>query len=148
MPTYNRIIKSIFDKWYIFHQAQDSVFQLEDGGSWFVNHFYNPFSIFCFCSVSFLSFCFKVCPLCPILGEAAHSRFYSALRRLVTSQHIANRCYAISLCSLDVEKKSSWAAFYVTSLFLPIYLRQHVAQCFFWHIVHFACAGRHFLHLL
>ena len=132
MPTYNSIIKSISDKWYIFHQAQDSVFQLEDGGSWFVNYFYSPFSIICFCSVSFLSFCFKVCPLCPVPSEAAHSRFYSALRRLVTSQHIANR-YAIFPCSLDVEIKSSWDTLYVTSLFLPIYLRQHNAQCFLAH---------------
>ena len=82
--------------------------------------------------LSFLSFCFKVCPLFPVPGEAAHSRFYSALRRLVTSQHIANR-YAIFPCSLDVEIKSSWDTLYVTSLFLPIYLRQHNAQCFLAH---------------
>ena len=127
MPTVNRIMRSIFDKWHIFHQAQDSVFQLEDGGSWFVNYFHTPFSIFCFCSVSFLSFCFKVCPLYPVPGEAAHSRFYSALRRLVTSQHIANFYYAIFPCFLDVEIKSSWATFYMTSLYMPIYIFQHVA---------------------
>ena len=104
------------------------------GGWWLLVRqlFYTSFSIFCLCSVSFLSFCFKVCPLFPVPGEAAHSRFYSALRRLVTSQHIANR-YAIFPCSLDVEIKSSWDTLYVTSLFLPIYLCQHVAQVFFAH---------------
>ena len=127
MPTVNRIIKSILINGTFSTRPKTACFSWRTVALGLSIIFTLHFQYFAFCSVSYLSFCFKVCSLYPVPGEAAHSRFYSALCRLVTSQHIANFYYAIFPCFLDVEIKSSWATFYVTSLYLPTYLCQHVA---------------------